>query len=313
VTFAHELFHRIQATLDGPRISDGDNGHLDSLEGRYWLQLEWRALARALEAKTPAARKAAVADALLFRAERYRRFPAAAENEQALELNEGVAEYTGVRVGMTTPQARRDYAVRDLQAHVKDDSFVRAFAYATGPAYGLMLDDADPAWRTQLKSGGMDQLLARALKIPAPANLAASAPARARAYDADGSLRAFEVARDDARQARRAMFKAKLADGPVLLVPTARSNRQFRPATLLPLEGGLGTAYPTLRLSADWGVLEVTGGAGALLRAGGGATVSLAGAAPGGLSGDGWTLKLNTGWSVKPGARPGDLAVTPDK
>jgi len=314
VMLAHELFHRIQRDLPIARFSDGDNGQMDTLEGRYLLQLEWRALAKALQAKSPAARKAAIADALLFRAERYRRFPTALADEKGLELNEGVAEYTGVRVGLTSPAQRSAYAVRDLSAHVQDDTFVRSFAYATGPAYGLMLDQADPAWRTKLKSGPpLWQLLQTALKLPAPALTEAAVAARAKAYD-DGTLRTSEVAREAARQKRLATYRAALVEGPVLSLPMAKSNRQFRPSTLVALEG-LGTVYPTLRLTDLWGILEVTdGSSGALLykdftRA----TVSLKGADATHLKGDGWTITLNPGWSVKPGPRPGDMSVTQDK
>ena len=74
------------------------------------------------------------------RAERYRLFPEAAAQEQALEFNEGLAEYTGVRVGNPTPAQQLQAALRDLSGHVEDRSFVRSFAYATGPAYGLLLD-----------------------------------------------------------------------------------------------------------------------------------------------------------------------------
>src|SRR5262249_55722407 len=42
----HGLFHRIQPEL-GLITSDGLNEHLDTLEGRVWMQLEWRALGRA--------------------------------------------------------------------------------------------------------------------------------------------------------------------------------------------------------------------------------------------------------------------------
>jgi hypothetical protein len=309
VMLAHELFHRIQRELDTPRFGDGDNGHLDSLEGRYLLQLEWRALAKALSAKAPTARKAA-SDALTFRAERYRRFPAAAKDEQGLELNEAVAEYTGVRLGLEDPAARTAYAIKDLSAHVKDDTFVRSFAYATGPAYGLLLDAADPAWRTKLKSGPrLDQLLRAALRLPAPAPTQAAVQARAKLYD-DGSLRAAEVAREAARQQRLAGYRAGLVAGPVLNLPLAKANRQFRPSTLVALDG-LGTVYPTMRLTDAWGALEVTGGSGALLykdfhRA----TVSLQGADVTGLKGDGWTLSLSPGWSLKPGPRPGDMTLT---
>src|ERR1041385_7181701 len=38
----HGLFHRIQGEL-GLTASNGFNEHLDTLEGRLWMQLEWRA------------------------------------------------------------------------------------------------------------------------------------------------------------------------------------------------------------------------------------------------------------------------------
>ena len=44
----HGLFHRIQPEL-GFMTEDGFNEHLDTLEGRVWMQLEWRALRRAIE------------------------------------------------------------------------------------------------------------------------------------------------------------------------------------------------------------------------------------------------------------------------
>jgi hypothetical protein len=42
------------------------NEHLDTVDGRYWMRLEWRALARALRESGPQ-RNAAVSDALAFR------------------------------------------------------------------------------------------------------------------------------------------------------------------------------------------------------------------------------------------------------
>src|SRR5262245_13329211 len=44
----HGLFHRIQPEL-GLMTEDGFNEHLDTLEGRVWMRLEWRALRRAVE------------------------------------------------------------------------------------------------------------------------------------------------------------------------------------------------------------------------------------------------------------------------
>ena len=304
VMLAHELFHRIQPELGLPQ-SDSGNQHLDTLEGRYLLQLEWRALAKALRAPDAGARDAAVADALLFRRERHRLFETAAAEEGALELHEGVSEYTGVRVGLATPEARVAYALRDLAAFVPAPTFVRSFAYATGPAYGLLLDQADPAWRTKVRSGQrLDQLLAAALRLPAatPSDVAA----RAAAYD-DGTLRAAELRRDEQTRAHLAALKARFVDGPVLSLPLSKASFQFNPQTLQAL-GQLGSVYPTLRLVAPWGELEVDGGA-LMDKAMKTATVSAAGVAPSDTKGPGWRLALKAGWSLQPGARKGDLVL----
>jgi hypothetical protein len=304
---AHELFHRIQPMLPIAYPEGGDNAHLDTLEGRYLLQLEWRALASALKAPGAAARRAAVADALLFRSQRYALFPDAAANEGALEANEGVAQYTGVRLGLATPGARTAFAIDSLKPYTPEATFVRSFAYATGGAYGLLLDRADPAWRGKLRSGSrFDQLLRAAMRLP-PSNLS-TVKVRAAAYD-DGTLRAVEVKRDEAMKARAAAQYARFVDGPVLVLPMKHANRQFNPQTLQPL-GDLGTIYPTLRLVDDWGVLEVEDGA-LMAKDMTATTVSAAGIDPLGLKGAGWRLTLKPGWTVRPGSRKGDFVVGP--
>ena len=314
VMLAHELFHRAQNEL-GMLQRDGGNLHLDSLEGRILLQLEWHALAGALTAADAAARTAAISDALLFRHERHRLFPDAQSEERALELNEGVAEYTGVRAGLATSAERTAYALRDLETFVQSPTFVRSFAYATGPAWGLLLDQADPAWRVELAAAmkgasppSLDQMLQAALKLPEPA--AATVKARETFYD--DTLRPRELARQQALQAHLGELKARLVDGPVLRLPLAgnHASYQFNPQTLEAL-GASGVVYPTMKLSADWGTLAVEQGA-LLDKAMTVAAVTVAGGPPDHLQGPGWKLTLNKGWRVVPGERAGDFAVARD-
>ncbi len=123
--FMHELFHRIQPRLGLMAAgSAGENSHLDSLEGRYWMRLEWRALARALGA-SGAARTSAIADALAFRAARHQRFPGAAAEEHAVDINEGIATYTQYVTGSESAQD----AIRNAMAGLAgggDGDIVRA-------------------------------------------------------------------------------------------------------------------------------------------------------------------------------------------
>ena len=308
VALAHEMFHRIQPSLGltRPEIA---NVHLDTLQGRYLLQLEWRALARALAAPTAEARRAAAADAVLFRAERHRLFPDAAAEEATLEIDEGMAEYTGVRLGLETPQARTRYAVYDLSAFVDAPTYVRAFPYASGPAYGLLLDSADPAWRGKFGAGqSLDQLLISAMRLPPPEW--SGLKAREAFYDSNGVLYAFEVKRDQARQAHLSALRASLVDGPVLRLPLHHANYEFNPQTLQPLSD-FGTVYPTIHLSDDWGMLQVDTGGALLDTKMTLAVVSAEGVALSKPNGHGWHLTLNKGWAVQPGSRTGDLIVAP--
>ncbi len=110
----HELFHRVQADLD-LMVMGRLNTHLDELDGRYWVRLEWRALARALESEGPA-RQQAASDALAFRLSRRLRFPEGAEGERADELREGLAQYTGTVVAATS----RDAAISDAVTQLRD-------------------------------------------------------------------------------------------------------------------------------------------------------------------------------------------------
>jgi hypothetical protein len=304
----HELYHRIQNQLDLPKVTEGDNAHLDELNGRYYMQLEWRALARALEARGEADRVAAAKDALGFRAERYRIYPKAAATERALEQNEGLAEYTGVRLGNPTAELQTKMTLYDLTAHVRDATFVRSFAYATGPAYGLLLDRYAPGWHAQLKSGdGFDVMLARALHVSAAASDTLLVAKRAQSYDG-AALYAAESDRDAKRREQFALNRKKFVDGPVLTLTFRKMNVQFNPTTLQPL-GDAGTVYPTIRVTDQWGVIE--GKNGALMKPDWSALVVPAPAQTTGSSvtGDGWTLTLRPGWKIVPDARSGDFTL----
>ena len=289
----HESFHFVQADIGFP-MANPANPHLDSLEGRYWIELEWRALAAALESDGDARRRAA-ADAVGFRRKRRAIFPDAAATERALEMNEGLAEYTGV--SLSGDSAR--LALRDLADAAAKPTFVRSFAYATGPAYGLLLDAADPAWRKSLKpTDDLADLLVRSMKLGVPAEPAIQP------YDG-AVLRDREVERDQARRRRLAEFRKLLIEGPVLEIPLRSMSFDFNPDEPVPIEG-FGTVYPTITVRDDWGRIEVAKGA---LLAENYSKLMVSATA----RGTGWKLDLKPGWKIVPGKRAGDLTIARDR
>ena len=300
----HGLFHRIQPELGFMTdASDGFNEHLDTLEGRVWMQLEWRALRRALES-SGSERAGAIADALAFRLERRRRFPGAADNERRDEIREGLASYTGVAAWANSPADARRAAASALAGGESQPSFVGNFEAHSGPGYGVLLDDLLPGWRRQLRgTSDLGDLLASATNRPPTTDVAVAA-AR---YDG-ATLRTAEEARDRAQQVRVAELRRRFVDGPVLTMPAGGSGTSDTTGSVgIP---GVGTVlFRNFTLSAQWGRLNADGG---VLRAAGGATLSVPVTGPlegTNLKGDGWSATLNSGWVVRPAARPGSFTI----
>ena len=298
----HGLFHRIQAEL-GFTANNGSNEHLDTLEGRVWMQLEWRALRRALES-SGSDRSEAIADALVFRRERRRLFPGAADNERRDEIREGLASYTGIAAWANSPADAHRAAASALAGGESQPSFVGNFEAASGPAYGVLLDDLLPGWRRQVRgTSDLGDLLASATNGPPTTDVAVAA-AR---YDG-ATLRTAEEARDRAQQVRVAELRRRFVDGPVLTMPAGGSGTSDTTGSVgIP---GVGTVFfRNFTLSAQWGRLNANGG---VLRAADGATLSVPVTGPlegTTLQGNGWSATLNSGWVVRPAARPGSFAI----
>lgn len=301
-TLAHESFHRVQPEL-GLYPFGAENVHLDTVEGRVGLQLEWRALLAALRSEGDT-RRAALRDALDFRAARRARFPEAGSRENALELREGLATYTGARVaGLGSARVADDAEARIA----REDGFGRGFAYVSGPLQGWLLDALAPGWRSTLtRDSDLGALLAAALdEVPDPAR----AVEREDAYDGP-ALRAAEEARARVQAERVAAFHARLVDGPVLVLDLSEvRSGTMNTRKVFPLDE-TRIVFTERTLQAAWGALTVgEGGAWLEDRGARRGHLPLEGAAEDGLSGPGWTLELAEGWHVVEGERAGDRRV----
>ena len=301
---AHESWHRIQDRLGLPAASPTPE-HLATAEGRIAMRLEWRALAAALSAPDAEGLRTAIHEALIFRAARHAQAgEAGAEQERALELNEGLAEYTGVKLsGAIDPH--RDVAAT-LRAAEQADAFSRMFAYASGPAYGLLLDDAAPGWRAGLTAqSDLGALLGEAVGFTAPEDPVAIFARTAAAYDGQ-AVADEELAAHQERAGLITRWSDRLVAGPVLRLPLENIRVGFDPNTLQPLPPH-GVVYPTATLSDVWGVLTVTDGV--LINGDWSAATVTAPEGAGALTGDGWSLEIAEGWRIAPGERDGDFVI----
>jgi len=302
----HESFHREQEAL-GLRQADALNNHLDMRPGRTWLRLEYRALSRALEALTDLrlARHHAQS-ALMFRAQRRSIYPGSDSLEATLEIQEGLPEYTGQRLAMRLTgdgPARVAQFVRDYETSTQ--TFVRAFAYGTGPALGVLLDQFSPNWRDAVRTRrDLSALLAQSIDFRTPALriLTTTARARAQEYGWDEVDRA-EAARESARAPAMREYRARLQEGPTITLtqPLNSLSWSFDPTELIGFD--LSSAiYPSGTFSAGWGKLTVERGgvlvSNDLSRIRVGVPAKPIAAGDRTITGDGWTLELNPAWAL---------------
>jgi hypothetical protein len=300
----HELFHRIQPELGLVTLS-GKNPHLDTIEGRIWLQLEWRALARAL-GQSGEDRRRAVSDAAAFRLARRSQFADSAENERREEITEGLAQYTGtVAVAASHAEAVAS-AIAQLAAAEQHETFLQQ-AYTTGVAYGILLDDTSPDWRRTVRGhSDLGQMLMAALDLT-PAKNAVEASLR---YGG-AELRTSEQNRAEERTARMRQLRNRFVDGPVLVVPSGGGG-SFNAVGATPIPGA-GTVYVLpYHQKGDWGTLDATNG---VLVADDGTRRLPGPVRVDGVKviGEGWTVTVASGWLVRSGVRSGDYQIIRDR
>lgn len=132
---SHEIFHLYQKEL-GIENETSKNYHMDEAQGRALLQIEMKALQQVLSGHS-----GSLSDALYTRAYRQSLYPD--NNEDLYELNEGLAEYTGIKLSVKNI---REYVKSKLDYDISR-GYTNAFGYSTGSAYAVILDEIYPEWR----------------------------------------------------------------------------------------------------------------------------------------------------------------------
>lgn len=131
---SHEIFHTYQNSLGIKNLCSVN--YMDEVQGRALLHAEMGALQQALNGDS-----INLNDALYIRAYRQGLYPN--NNEDLYELNEGLAEYTGIKLSIDN--IRRQ--VKSMLNYDISRGYTNAFGYVTGAAYATILDDICPDWR----------------------------------------------------------------------------------------------------------------------------------------------------------------------
>ncbi len=293
---AHELFHVAQPSL-GFRGYSPDNGQLDEKDGRIYMQLELEALRQALEATSTSEMKRHIADAITFREYRYQLYPRARVTENLLELNEGLAEYTGAVIAGRSGDAALYHFEKSINDFVRFPTYVRSFAYVTTPTYGYLLSTIDRYWNRDISGEtNLTDYFIRAFGVAIPTDLKAAVASLQARYDGQ-VIAAEESTREAARKEMISRYRQEFVDRPHLIIRFESMKISFDPRNLMPL-GENGTVYPTIRVTDNWGILNVEDGA-LMSPKWDRITVSVPTKIDGGnISGSGWTLMLDNHYTL---------------
>lgn len=253
----HEVFHYWQDSLHLP-LHSYQNNHLEEKAARLYLQLEWNALDKALDADD-ASRHRHLLAALSFRACRHSLFPDKVQDELAFEQDEGLPQYVGMTLAARSPEEWITELHRSKEEYAQKDNLVRTFAYHSGALYGFFLEQKEPDWLAHFRDGDdLGLLLQKAYALSLPNDTEAYVDSVRAAYDYD-ALWAQETAREEERNAWIARQKAIFLSPKTLTLPLSSIQMSFDPNGVKPL-GDLGTLYTRIRLVDDWGILEVRQG-----------------------------------------------------
>ncbi|HET9056774.1 MAG TPA: hypothetical protein VFN30_08005 [Chitinophagaceae bacterium] len=326
----HELFHQFQMKNRLPGYSPACD-HLDKFEGRLLLKLELEAFRKVIN-EYPDFSKADLQNAIAMRMYRYQKYPLADSLEHALEMNEGLATFTGFILSGQGIKQMKETVNKKIDNFYQNQTFTRSLAYITGYVYGFLLSDKNYHWNRLISDkkflsgkisyssfkvrASFDKLLIKYYKLKKPGspdNIYQSIALQNK-YNYN-SIFSIEKEREDKRLIIEAENKRKFVYGPVLELPNSNMNIGFNPLEVQMLED-YGPIYPTLSVKADWGLLEVKKG-GALVKDWSVVYLPL----PENftynndriIKTDNWQLELANGWTIVEGKKKGNFVVVRNK
>lgn len=251
--FCHEMFHYWQDSLGHiPRIYN--NTHIDNKDARVLLKLEWKAFYTACKAIDYSTRKTAIRDGLIFRKLRQEKYFKYYPDETAFEIHEGLAQYTGRKLSVSTDSIYLHILDHDMNTYMGEENLVRNYAYLSGVILGYLLDKSKIDWRQQVNGkSDLGLMLQKAYHINLPSNLDMCFQESKKQYDYNGII-SFENHRDSIKSIEKQQLIALFTHN-IKKLPLKNIQISFDPNSVVPLEG-IGNIYKKARIIDNWGILE---------------------------------------------------------
>lgn len=291
----HESYHRIQPLIGFDSLYEIQSVHLDSKNGRIYLRLELEALKKALGSNDP---EIHIKNALLFRQYRYQILPEAKQAENSLEINEGLAEYTGSILSQRTESDLKEHYISKIDWFNTMPTFVRSFPYFTIPVYGHFMQKTDKAWNLQITNvTNLTDFMLRFWNVESQKLTNEEILKLGKEYRIDTVIE-NETQREIKIEELKNEYKQTFLSDSIVVIGLENMKIGFNPSNIMPLDS-FGTVYPNLRITDNWGILEVDS-CGALMSPEWNKVIisfpelitdTL-------ISGKGWKLKIDKSWKL---------------
>ncbi len=254
----HESWHRIQEKIGLPACGSF-NQHLDEAEGELLLKLELSILKTLLQDDSKDLSEG-LRDAMTVRKMRQTMFPNGNENQ--FECHEGMAEYTAFKLlplNDDNEAIRKGLVAAAIMKGMDNTGFSNSFAYLSGPAYGLLLDDLAPEWRKSICSGQtIPDLISTVTIVPDTVD-DTEIERISECYNVKEYLDKERI-RLEARDKKDAALRAVFSESKWLVIPNNNVNFGFDPNERLVAYDSIGVIYKTMQLKGDFGTIDVKNG-----------------------------------------------------
>ena len=183
-------------------------------------------------------------------------------NENQFECHEGMAEYTAFKLlplDNDNEKVRKGLVAAAITKGMDNSGFGNSFAYLTGPAYGLLLDELVPDWRKSICAGKtLPDVISTIVPIPDSIGNEEIEAIKTR-YNATEYLNK-ERTRLEARDKEDAALRARFDDSKWLIIPNNGIEFGFNPGERLVAYDTIGVICNTMQLSGEFGTIMVENG-----------------------------------------------------
>ena len=285
---AHESFHCVQDQL-GIEASNPSLPHLSTIQGRTLMQVELMELLKAMEQENLELKTNHIKNALCLRTIRYRNFKDARPVEGKTEMNEGLAQYTGLtRAGYSGEALLNEYriAIRNFQ-HIQNEA---GYPYYSGSLYAFLNDQSGKHWKKHLPKTYLHEITASVYGIDAE-KTAEHVVDELLLKDEYKDISSLFMA--NSVEELTALFSTN-----ILKLPLKEIQVQFRSNLVVSIPDK-GTVYNNIVVTGDWGRLNVTREGRVLISKD--AIVLNADSMKAGdkhVKGENWILEMNDDWEI---------------